>query len=189
MANRSFQDVAKKNESALIGKDASEVTHEAMNLATDELDAPWEQALNGNLIRGRLITGRSDGERSAFMVSSSPIVDDKGVSRGAITSCKDVSQLERKKSELESMLVELDASSSEIKRQNRELELLATRDSLTGCLNRRAFFGRFVLLFEKAIEHELPIAAMMVDIDHFKAINDNHGHATGDDVLLSLIHI
>ena len=55
-----------------------------MNLATDELDAPWEQALNGNLIRGRLITGQRDGERSAFMVSSSPIVDDKGVSRGCL---------------------------------------------------------------------------------------------------------
>ena len=183
MANRSFQDVAKKNESELIGKDASEVTHEAMNLATDELDAPWEQALNGNLIRGRLITGRSDGERSAFMVSSSPIVDDKGVSRGAITSFKDVSQLERKKSELESMLVELDASSSEIKRQNRELEFLATRDSLTGCLNRRAFFGRFDRIFKESVQQEQPIAAMMVDIDHFKAINDNHGHATGDEVL------
>ena len=189
MANRSFQKVAKKDESELIGKDASEVTHEAMNLATDELDAPWEQALNGDSIRGRLITGQRDGERSAFMVSSSPIVDDKGVSRGAITSFKDVSQLERKKSELESMLIELDASSSEIKRQNRELELLATRDSLTGCLNRRAFFDRFDLLFEKAVEHELPIAAMMVDIDHFKAINDNHGHATGDDVLKAVAEL
>jgi diguanylate cyclase (GGDEF)-like protein/PAS domain S-box-containing protein len=189
LANRSFLQVANKDESELIGKNANDVTREAINLATDQLETPWEQALNGESIRGRLITGSRNGQRAAFMVSSSPIVDNKGVNRGAIASFEDVTQLERKKSELESMLLELDASSSEIKRQNRELELLATRDSLTGCINRRAFFDCFDQLFEKAVEHQLPIAAFMVDIDHFKAINDNHGHATGDEVLIAVANL
>lgn len=186
LANQSFQTIAQKDETELIGKIAKNITNEAMNLGTDGLDTPWEQALEGETVRGHLITGEYNGDRAAFLVSSSPIIDDKGVNRGAIASFEDVTQLERKKVELETMLIELDASSSEIKRQNSELAFLATRDPMTGCLNRRAFFDRFDQLFENAQRHELPIASFMVDIDKFKSINDNHGHATGDAVLIAV---
>lgn len=64
-----------------------------------------------------------------------------------------------------------------------EFEHLATYDSLTGALNRR--------MIQLAGEHELtrwerhghPFAVLMIDIDHFKHINDRHGHAVGDDML------
>ena len=189
LANRVFQSVAGKTEENLIGQDADLVARQAMNL-TDEGDAtPWERALLGESTRGRLVTGLRGGERSAYVVNATPILDDKGVNRGAIASFEDVTQLERKKDALETMLHELDASSSEIKRQNRELELLATRDPMTNCLNRRAFFQMFDQQFENAQQHELPIAAFMVDIDHFKLINDNHGHATGDEVLIKVANL
>ena len=186
LANQVFQTVAGKSEADLIGRDADVVAREAMNLANVEASTPWKQALLGESIRGRLVAGTREGERSAYMVNATPIVDDKGVNRGAIASFEDVTQLERKKVALEAMLKDLDASSSEIKRQNRELELLATRDPMTNCFNRRAFFEMFDQHFENAQQHELPIAAFMVDIDHFKLINDNHGHATGDEVLISV---
>lgn len=189
LANRVFQKVAGKAEEELVGRDAGEVAIEAMQLETDELSTPWEQALEGESIRGRLVHGTQGGKRVAYMINSTPIVDDKGVNRGAIASFEDVTQLERKKIELETMLVELDASSSEIKRQNSELALLATRDPLTGCLNRRAFFELFDQHFESAQQHNLPISAFMVDIDHFKAINDNHGHSTGDEVLTEVANL
>ena len=189
LANQVFQEVSGKKEADLVGRDADVVAREAMNLATDTGTSPWEKALLGESTRGRLVTGKRAGEHAAYMVNASPIVDDKGVNRGAIASFEDVTQLERKKNALEAMLIELDASSSEIKRQNRELELLATRDPLTNCFNRRAFFELFDQQFENAQQHGLPIAAFMVDIDNFKLINDNHGHATGDEVLVKLAEL
>jgi diguanylate cyclase (GGDEF)-like protein len=65
----------------------------------------------------------------------------------------------------------------------RELELLAQTDSLTGLLNRGAF--------EQTLQRELhtserdpqPISIVLLDVDHFKQVNDEHGHLTGDDIL------
>jgi diguanylate cyclase (GGDEF)-like protein len=67
-----------------------------------------------------------------------------------------------------------------------ETKQLATIDALTGCLNRRAFF--------ELAEHELkrhqrlqkPFSVVMFDLDHFKSINDQHGHAVGDEVLTAV---
>ena len=81
------------------------------------------------------------------------------------------------------MLDELRDSRAEIEVQNRELQILATRDALTGCLNRRTFFESFERLWTAATRHDTPLACMMLDIDFFKSINDNYGHSTGDEVL------
>tara|TARA_R110002020_G_scaffold102381_4_gene240454 strand:+ start:98 stop:1483 length:1386 start_codon:yes stop_codon:yes gene_type:complete len=63
------------------------------------------------------------------------------------------------------------------------LDRAATTDDLTGALNRRAFFA----LAEDALQSKRPAGAatvvMMLDIDHFKSINDRYGHAGGDDAL------
>lgn len=61
------------------------------------------------------------------------------------------------------------------------LRQMALTDALTGLANRRHFFAAGeALLVESALE---PVAALMLDIDHFKAINDRYGHQAGDDVL------
>lgn len=65
----------------------------------------------------------------------------------------------------------------------RQLEILATTDPLTGILNRRACLERGKALTESAKRYGHPMTVMMLDIDHFKRINDRHGHDTGDEVL------
>lgn len=60
---------------------------------------------------------------------------------------------------------------------------MATRDQLTGVANRRQFDREARKAMGRAAAAGHPVAAMMLDIDRFKAINDNHGHATGDEVL------
>src|SRR5690606_12014833 len=70
---------------------------------------------------------------------------------------------------------------------NHEASLaMALTDGLTGLFNRHYFSSHFEGLFRHAQEQGRPIAVMMLDVDHFKAVNDNWGHAAGDEVLQEL---
>ena len=63
------------------------------------------------------------------------------------------------------------------------LKFLAERDIMTGARNRRAFFEVGAVTLAESVRRARPVAVMMVDLDHFKSINDRYGHATGDRVL------
>ena len=63
------------------------------------------------------------------------------------------------------------------------LELQATTDVLTGLANRRAFYERLGSEHRRALRYGRPLAAIMVDLDHFKRVNDTFGHLAGDAVL------
>jgi len=65
----------------------------------------------------------------------------------------------------------------------RQLLKLATTDTLTGVANRRWFLDKAAREVERAHRYALPLSLLALDLDRFKAINDTHGHATGDDVL------
>ena len=64
-----------------------------------------------------------------------------------------------------------------------KLRELATTDSLTGLFNRRAFLDRAEAEWARHVRYKHPIACVAVDVDHFKLVNDTHGHAAGDAVL------
>jgi diguanylate cyclase (GGDEF)-like protein len=63
------------------------------------------------------------------------------------------------------------------------VEEMATKDGLTGLYNRRHFFELGEQQMRTWRRYEQPIVAIMIDIDHFKSVNDTHGHAVGDDVI------
>lgn len=84
---------------------------------------------------------------------------------------------------LQDTIAELEASHAQIMAQNEELHRLATRDPLTGVLNRRAFFAALEHYFSPTEGPPQSIGCIMVDIDHFKRFNDMYGHAVGDQVL------
>lgn len=71
----------------------------------------------------------------------------------------------------------------ELKEKNILLEKLAVTDELTGLFNRRHFFDSLKEQLALGLRHNFKIACMLMDIDHFKAINDTWGHIAGDDVL------
>lgn len=68
----------------------------------------------------------------------------------------------------------------------RELRRRAETDGLTGLLNRRAFAERAADLLAGASRYDDKLAVLMIDIDHFKQLNDQHGHAVGDQALKAL---
>ncbi len=67
--------------------------------------------------------------------------------------------------------------------QRRELYAMATTDKLTGCHNRHSLTEFAHKFIAQAIRHRYPISLMMIDLDHFKKVNDTYGHAVGDIVL------
>ncbi len=75
------------------------------------------------------------------------------------------------------------------RRRAEDLDRQAHSDPLTGLLNRRFVDSQLPLLVQRAHDRGLPLAAAMIDIDHFKAVNDTHGHAVGDRVLIELANL
>lgn len=63
---------------------------------------------------------------------------------------------------------------------------LALTDPLTGLHNRRYVMAHMETMMARAVEHNKPVSILMLDIDHFKAVNDTYGHPVGDEVLIEL---
>lgn len=87
---------------------------------------------------------------------------------------------------LVSDVTELKYTQQELERRVRELHALATTDALTGISNRRHFLDRAEEEIVRARRYGVSLVFLMIDIDHFKNVNDTHGHDVGDAVLRSM---
>ena len=185
LANNSFAKTLNTTAASLIGRKASSLPWESIEGSPTGEPYPWMQSLkDGDRQLGRMLTLKNaDGKRSIFKINASPIVVGRDKPRGAFVSFDDVTLVEENRAEMRGMLDSLSRSRDEIRRQNRELETLATRDPLTSCLNRRAFFQEVERHWSAGDSATHNLSCLMVDVDHFKSINDNHGHRVGDLVL------
>ncbi len=84
----------------------------------------------------------------------------------------------------------------ELKQKNRQLEDMLTRvenlaimDPLTGLFNRRRFETILANEFKRAARYQSPLSCLMIDLDHFKSVNDTFGHQTGDTILKAAAHV
>ncbi|WP_316858925.1 GGDEF domain-containing protein [uncultured Cohaesibacter sp.] len=78
------------------------------------------------------------------------------------------------------------ALSLELEAEKKKADLIARIDLLTGLFNRRAFYEIAPKFIEQGRRHHRPVSIVMLDIDHFKTVNDKHGHGVGDRVLASI---
>ena len=77
----------------------------------------------------------------------------------------------------------------ELREANKRLEALADTDGLTGLFNRRYFDGLLVRELQRTARYKTPVGVVLLDIDHFKQVNDTFGHGAGDEVLRNVSRI
>lgn len=80
-------------------------------------------------------------------------------------------------------LAEYQQRTTQLEQLNQQLTVLATTDPLTSLFNRREFQSRLTQEWSLSKRHKSPISVLMIDIDHFKRVNDDHGHPCGDKIL------
>ena len=78
----------------------------------------------------------------------------------------------------------VDERTAELQQANAHLERLSLIDELTGIANRRYFQRLLVEDWRNALEEQQPLALVLIDLDHFKQLNDRHGHPAGDAALV-----
>jgi len=185
MANAAFAEKVGRSADSLMGQKASSLEWSLPNSSKPPEDYPWLKAMRENKhSTGTALTFKTkDKGVLTFMVNGAPVSDGKGKSRGALATFDDVTEVEQKNNQLQKMLKMLKKTSNKVQVQNKKLQVLATRDPLTHCLNRRYFFKIFKDEIGRARRYGHNLSCTMVDIDFFKSVNDNYGHLTGDHVL------
>ncbi|NNF16904.1 MAG: EAL domain-containing protein [Gammaproteobacteria bacterium] len=187
-ANQAFVAKTDLGHEELLGKPVNQLNWEI----PDDIELPWVSLLRGDDANGsiELSLVTPVGNRYNLVVNASPISGGPGQPvRGVMATFDDITELEKANDELRHALTRLESNEKEIRRQNRELQVLATRDPLTGCLNRRSFFKGFDTLIADAKDNGTPLSCIMVDIDFFKKINDKFGHGVGDKVIRLMAEI
>lgn len=193
LANNTFCHNVGSDFDSLFGKEASSLKWE--RISVDQLKKdwvfPWLETLKDGKIQANVRLSLNSGrdKNSVFTVNSSPILSGDKQCKGVLVSFDDVTEIEEKNFKLQDMLEKLEESKNEIFRQNDELKILAEIDPLTSCYNRRAFQKHADEVFAMACDQNTNLCCIMLDIDHFKSINDNFGHQTGDEVIKLVANI
>ena len=189
--NTAFEQKLGQPSASLIGKNLSDFDWIPTDNDKNEVPyrLPWQLLLDGlEAEHSNLKLYTQLKENLSFTVNIAPIqTADAGI-RGVVVTFDDITELENKNVVLERALSQIKHSQREITRQNKKLQILATRDPLTGLLNRRSLFEGFATLLSEMEDDEV-LSCIMLDIDHFKLVNDRFGHGTGDMVIKSLSQI
>ena len=87
---------------------------------------------------------------------------------------------------MQEQLANVESENLELLRQNSALSEVSARDTLTGLYNRWYVMEKIDSEMNRALRHGSPVSVLMIDIDHFKRVNDTFGHSAGDQVLQSV---
>lgn len=163
--NKAFSDIMGKRSDELLGMTVFDLS--PRDLAQVYFDADEALMASGGEQRYEAQIQLPSGERRDVMFYKSVLRDAHGQVTGLVGTLLDIT--ERKALEL-------------------RLADLAQHDPLTGLLNRRAILAHLEGLHKDRRQILQPVCLMMIDVDHFKSINDQHGHAVGDEVLRTVSH-
>ncbi len=185
-ANKKFTQISQYPQEELLGQD-----HRLLNAGHHPREffvEMWRTISGGVTWHGQIKNRRKDGTFYWVKTTVVPFLDRQRkpyqyVSvRTDITPIKEAEEvLSRGKEELERMVAE---QTAELREREAAMQKLAATDPLTGIANRRKFNDELERELERAQRHGFPVALIIMDIDHFKRINDTYGHPAGDSVLV-----
>jgi diguanylate cyclase (GGDEF)-like protein/PAS domain S-box-containing protein len=185
LANRAFHQLHADAALDPTGRALSTLPWLVPGLEADPAQHPWSRAMLGAVpvMSHPVEIGESPTRLRKLKVNCAPIRDAGRQVRGCLVTFDDLTELHLANERLFKTLEELSVSKNEIEQKNTELEHLATHDPLSGCLTRRAFFDRMERARDEARRNATPLSCFVLDIDHFKSINDSFGHVVGDRVI------
>lgn len=131
--------------------------------------------------------GRIRGRRRRFMTVRYPLCNSDGEAFATCLTATEVVSSEPCDDDVRTSLATVEERNSELQRALEQMERLAYTDRLTGAWNRRHLEDAALVEMSRAERHGFPVSMLIIDIDHFKALNDRHGHAVGDRVLVDLV--
>lgn len=190
LVNQAFNAFVPAGESVM-GRCPSEMAWLTTGMDKDPAAHPWARAMaeGRSMIGDGVEIAQADGGKQRVILNCAPILDGARVARGCLVTLDDVTALDHANNELIKLVQKLNESQKEVERQNRELKRLATRDPMTGCFNRRAFFESAEPLFHETRRQHEEMCCIMTDIDHFKRFNDQYGHSVGDQVIIAVAKV
>ena len=124
---------------------------------------------------------RLNGYQSLLVI---PLLKEKGEPLGALTIAAQAAGLfTRTRQDILELIAAQVAVKVNLGQAHEQINRMATMDGLTGLANHRTFQHGFEMMVERAQRRGSPLCLILCDIDHFKQLNDNHGHPFGDQVL------
>jgi len=179
--NDKFCQMSGYSKNELIGKPHSIVRHPSMPSSTfKEL---WDTIKSKKPWTGIITNMKANGQKYVVDSTIIPILDIDGDIVEYIALRYDVTDFEQTKEQLSNLNRSMKNKVDELYNMTSTLEEQASVDKLTGVFNRRKFEDIFEHEIDKAQMSKNFLSMIVVDIDHFKSVNDNYGHNVGDDVL------
>ncbi|MGQ0599533.1 diguanylate cyclase [Aquabacterium sp.] len=164
--NRAFARLIGRRRREIVGLTVFDISPE--EYAKSHFDADAALMRSGGEQRYEAQIKRCDGERRHVVFHKAALYDAQGELSGIVGTILDIT--ERKALEV-------------------QLADMAERDALTCLFNRRAILAHLEALHRDRRQASQSLCLMMCDVDHFKRINDRHGHAKGDEVLRQVAHL
>ncbi len=166
-ANKAFLSFYDLEESQLVGRNDLEIFGEDLGEMFRKHDNDFIENFDESEFEEWVI--RPNGEKALLRTTKSILKDEEGNAIGLLNISRDMTREFRKVAELE--------------KSEKTYRKLANTDPLTGIPNRRLFFELARQYFDRALLLRQSISIAMIDVDHFKQINDTYGHTVGDEVL------
>ena len=136
---------------------------------------------------------RDDGSEFWGQLTGQRMRDEDGLSVGLVGVIADVTErrqaelaLAERTRELEALNRSLAASNAELHEARLTLENMAMHDQLTGLANRHKFLQTYMVEAERRNRSRTPLSLLLIDVDHFKSVNDRFGHLAGDSCLRAI---
>lgn len=146
----------------------------------------WATIRDGRVWRGEIINRRKDGSLYTELMAIAPVRNEHGETVHYVAIKHDISERKRMETDLKRTNAMLEQQIEEIHRLQEELRERAVRDGLTNLFNRRYLDETLERELARAKREGYPLSLVMIDIDHFKRLNDTYGHQAGDKVLREL---